>query len=171
MEAVSTGTSFGSHFCQVAWVVKDIQASEKFFREVVGVKNFARMENLKAEELEGTYMGKPGNFVFHLYLAYSGETMIELIQPVSGQSIYQDYLDKHPEGGVQHIAFMVPVSGLDKAVAELTDQGYRVLTSLTLPVAKVAYFDTYKEVGVATEIIGITEAGIEFIQQLKSGAV
>ncbi|RYY44657.1 MAG: hypothetical protein EOO06_17765 [Chitinophagaceae bacterium] len=170
MEAVSSGTSFGLHFGQVAWVVRDIQASEKFFREVLGVQHFARMENLKAEELDGTYMGKPGNFAFHLSLGYTGETMIELIQPVSGQSMYQDYLNKHPEGGVQHIAFVVPETGLDKAVAELTSKGYRLITSLNLPVAKVAYFDTYKELGVATEIIGITEAGVEFVQQLKSSA-
>ena len=171
MDKPSRGTSFGSHFAQVAWVVKDIQAAEKFFGDIIGVKNFARLENLNAEELEGTYKGKPGKFVFHLYLAYSGETMIELIQPVSGQSMYQDYLDKHPEGGVQHVAYMLPVADLDKAIAEMAEKGYSVLSGLTLPVAKVAYFDTYKDIGVATEVIGLTEAGYEFIQQLKSAAV
>jgi hypothetical protein len=124
MDKPSRGTSFGYHFAQVAWVVKDIQASEKCFREIMGIQNFARLENLNAEELEGTYRGKPGKFVFHLYLGYSGETTIELIQPVSGQSMYQDYLDLHPEGGVQHIAYMLPVADLDKAIAEMTDKGY-----------------------------------------------
>ena len=66
---------------------------------------------------------------------------------------------------------MVPVSDLDKAVSELTDKGYPVITTLNLPIAKVAYFDTYKEIGVVTEIIGVTEAGLEFVQQLKSGTI
>jgi methylmalonyl-CoA/ethylmalonyl-CoA epimerase len=66
---------------------------------------------------------------------------------------------------------MVPVADLDKAVSELTDKGYPVITTLNLPIAKVAYFDTYKEIGVVTEIIGVTEAGLEFVQQLKSGTI
>ena len=169
METASTNTSFGSHFSQVAWVVKDIQSAEKFFQDVIGIRNFVKLENLRAHELEGTYYGKPANFEFHLYMAYSGESLIELIQPVSGQSIFQDYLEKNPEGGVQHIAYSVPVADLDKAISELTNKGYPVITSLNLPVAKVAFFDTYKELGVVTEIIGITEAGVQFVQQVKTG--
>ncbi|GEO05182.1 hypothetical protein AAE02nite_28460 [Adhaeribacter aerolatus] len=171
MEKHVETTTFGSRFSQIAWVVKDILASEKFFREVLGVLNFAKMENIRAEETEGTYKGKPGNYTFHLYMAYSGDTLLELIQPVSGQSIYQDFLEKHPEGGVQHIAFTVLEEGFNKAVSELSNKGYSVIQGLTLPVAKVAYFDTYKEIGVATEIIGVTNAGVEFVRQLKDGVV
>ncbi len=79
METLSANTSFGSHFSQVAWVVKDIQAAEKFFHDVIGIKNFVKLENLRAQELEGTYYGKPADFEFHLYMAYSGGSMIELI--------------------------------------------------------------------------------------------
>jgi catechol 2,3-dioxygenase-like lactoylglutathione lyase family enzyme len=171
MEMHPTGTTFGSRFAQIAWVVSDIQAAEKFFREVIGVPNFAKMENLRSEDLEGTYYEQSGNYVFHLYMAYSGESLIELIQPVSGQSIFNDYLKKHPYGGVQHIAYTVAEADLDKAISELTNKGYPVITSLNLPVAKVAFFDTSKEIGVVTEIIGLTAAGVEFLQQLKSGVV
>ena len=58
-----------------------------------------------------------------------------------------------------------------KAITELTGKGYPVITSLRLPVASVAFFDTTKEIGVVTEIIGLTAAGVDFMQQLKSGAV
>ena len=168
MEPLSVKTSFGSHFSQIAWVVNDIQAAEKFFKDVIGITSFVKLENLRAQELEGTYYGKPANFEFHLYMGCSGGSMIELIQPISGESIYRDYLEKNPGGGVQHIAFMVAVADLDKAVSELIDRGSPVITTLNLPVAKVAYFDTYKEIGVATEIIGLTEAGVDFVQQLKN---
>ena len=119
MEPVPTTTSFGSNFSQVAWVVQDIKASEKFFREAKGINNFVKLENLRAQDDEGTYYGKPGNFEFHLYMAYPGESMIELIQPVSGQNIFSDYLEKNPGGGLQHIAYMVPVTQFEKAVAEM----------------------------------------------------
>jgi catechol 2,3-dioxygenase-like lactoylglutathione lyase family enzyme len=171
METKSERTSLGLPLAQVAWVVGDILATEKFFREVVGIPKFVKMENLRAEDLEGTYYGKPGKYTFHLYLAYAGETQIELIQPVSGESIYQDYLKKHPEGGVHHIAYVVPETGLNKAIAEMTSKGFSVISSLHLPVAKVAYFDTSKEIGVFSEIIGLTQAGVAFVDQLKSGAL
>src|SRR5688500_10249939 len=122
MQANLATTSFGSRFGQIAWVVKDIVAAETFFREVIGIRNFVKMENLRAEELEGSYYGKPGTYSFHLYMAYSGESLIELIQPVSGQSIFKDYLEKHPDGGVQHIAYVVPEADFDKAIGELTNK-------------------------------------------------
>ena len=161
--------SFGSQFSQIAWVVPDILASEKYFRDVLGISNFVKMENLRSEDLKGKYYGQPDNYVFHLYLAYSGETMLELIQPISGESIFMEYLNDHPEGGVQHIAYSVPDAQLNKATSELTDKGYPIVQSLCLPVANVAFFDTRKEMGVMTEIIGLTEAGVGFVQQLKSG--
>jgi len=171
MENTATKTTFGSHFSQVAWVVKDIHAAEKFFQDVIGIGNFVKLENLSAQELEGTYYGNSGNFVFHLYMAYSGDSLVELIQPVSGQSIFQDYLDRNLAPGIQHIAYSIPVNDLDKAISEFAKKGYPVITSLNLPVAKVAFFDTSKEIGVVTEVIGLTDAGLEFVQQLKSAAM
>ncbi len=169
MESVSN--SFGSQFSQVAWVVPDIIASEKYFRDVLGISNFVKMENLRSEELEGRYYGNPDNYVFHLYMAYSGGTMLELIQPVSGESIFAEYLQKNPNGGVQHIAYSIPADQLSKAIEELTDKGYPAVQSLSLPVANVAFFDTRKEIGVMTEIIGLTEAGVGFVEELKTGAI
>ncbi len=131
---------------------------------------YVKLENLSAEDTDGIYYGEPGNYVFHLYMAYSGDTLIEIIQPVSGQSIFQDYLDKHPEGGVQHIAYIVSDAEFDKSISELTKKGYKVIQSLNLPVANVAFFDTVEKVGVVTEIIGITAAGVDFLKQLKVDA-
>ncbi len=64
MEPLSVKTSFGSHFRQVAWVVNDIQTAEKLFRDVLDITSFVKLENLRAQELEGTYYGKPANFEF-----------------------------------------------------------------------------------------------------------
>ncbi|MHB8746825.1 MAG: hypothetical protein ACYC7I_09950 [Gammaproteobacteria bacterium] len=67
-----------SNFCQIAWVVKDIAAAERFFIETMGVEKFLRMENLSAKDTEGTYLGKPADWVFNLYIAYAGDVQIEL---------------------------------------------------------------------------------------------
>lgn len=71
---------------------------------------------------------------------------------------------------MQHIAYRMPVAGFDKAVAELIDKGYPMITSMNMPVAKIAFFDTRKEIGVITEIMGITEEGVEFVEKLKGAA-
>jgi catechol 2,3-dioxygenase-like lactoylglutathione lyase family enzyme len=175
-DAVKEGSRFapapvGTRFGQVAWVVPDIQEAERFFVETLGLPGFAKLENVRAQDTAGTYLGEPGDFVFHLYMAYSGGALLELIQPVSGASIFRDFLTDHPAGGVQHVAYMVAEEEFADAVAELTGRGYPVVQALTLPVATVAFFDTSAVLGVATEIIGVTEAGRGFIAQLQSGAV
>lgn len=160
---------FGNNLSQVAWVVSDIETTAKYFNEILGVPHFFKMKNLKSNELEGSYMGKPAEFEFHLYLALSGETMVELIQPVSGRSIYADFLKTQPIGGVQHVAYSVPEADYEAAVSQITKKGIREIQRLVLPVAKTAYFDTYDSIGVATEIIGVTEAGNRFLEQLRRG--
>jgi methylmalonyl-CoA/ethylmalonyl-CoA epimerase len=161
--------SIGRKFAQVAWVVSDITAAERFFRDSLGGPPFFKMENLKAADFAGTYRGQPADFVINLYLCYSGDTMLELIQPVSGRSVYADFLERHGGGGVQHVAFMVEESEFEAEVAELAGKGHAIITTLNLPVARVAYFDTYSAIGVATEIIGLTAAGHDLIRTLKSG--
>lgn len=52
--------SLAPDFCQVAWVVKDIEATEKFFTETMGVNKFLHFDNLAATDTNGTYLGKPG---------------------------------------------------------------------------------------------------------------
>ncbi|MEX2567727.1 MAG: VOC family protein [Cyclobacteriaceae bacterium] len=141
----TSNTLFGKHFGQVAWVVQDIEESAKFFQEIMGVPRFLKMENLRSQDLEGTYNGQPADYEFHLYLAISGGTMLELIQPVSGKSMYTDFLDHHKNGGIQHIAYAVQVAEFDDAVTQLKNKGSRIIQSLVLPVARVAYFDTLKK--------------------------
>ena len=163
-----TKPAIGPGFCQVAWVVKDIAAAERFFVETMGVGRFMHMENLAAKDTEGTYLGKPGNWVCHLYLAYAGDTQIELIQPVSGESMYQKSLDLHSDA-VQHVAYLVDDSAYDAAAAYMESSGYPEIQSFRLPIARVGYFDTRPAIGVVTEIVGAGEGGQQFLRDLKSG--
>ena len=89
----TTQNPFGRNFAQVAWVVPDIAATERFFQDTLGVSGFTRL-NVRAQEVEGTYHGEPGDYEFQLSLAYSNGWMLELIQHVSGRSIYKDFLDQ-----------------------------------------------------------------------------
>jgi catechol 2,3-dioxygenase-like lactoylglutathione lyase family enzyme len=156
-------------FVQVAWVVRDIQAAEAFFKKVMGVPKFLQIHNLKASDTNGTYMGQPADWVIHLSIAYAGETQIELIQPVSGASVYQEWLDKHGEDGVQHVAYWLDDSEYDAAAAHLTAAGFPLVQGFSMPMARIGYFDTRPAIGVVTELIGATAAGKMFIENLKAG--
>ena len=104
MDTTTTNSSVDLQFAQIAWVVKDIKAAEKMFRETMGIRNFSDAEIIRLAEFEGTHYGEPSDAESLVTMAYTGETFIELIQPLSGRSIFQDYLDKNPSGGVHHIA-------------------------------------------------------------------
>ena len=155
-------------FCQVAWVVKDIVRAERFFVETIGIPRFLRMENLAARDTQGTYLGKPGDWVCHLYIAYAGDTQIELIQPVSGASMFQESLDRHGDA-VQHVAYWLDDSDYDAAAAQLKAAGHPEIQGFRLPLARIGYFDTRPTIGVVTEIVGATKEGHEFRNALKAG--
>ena len=160
--------ALASKFCQIAWVVKDIAKAEKFFVETMGIPRFLHMDHLAAKDTEGTYLGKPADWVCHLYIAYAGDTQVELIQPVSGASMFQESLDRHGDA-VQHVAYWLDESEYDAAAAKLTSSGYPEIQGMTLPIARVGYFDTRAAMGVVTELVGSTQEGHEFRENLKSG--
>jgi glyoxalase/bleomycin resistance protein/dioxygenase superfamily protein len=162
-----TKTSFNLQFTQIAWVVKDIKAAERIFREAMGIANFSRAEIIRLKEFEGTYYGAPCDAESIVTIAYTGETFIELIQPLTGRSIFQDYLDKNPAGGVQHVAYSTSVANLDKVIAEMANKGFQVVTSVNHPIAKIVFFDTSRDIGVFTEIMGITQEGEEAVRKMK----
>lgn len=169
MNTIATKTSFISNFAQIAWVVKDITIAERFFREAMGIGNFSKAEIIRLEEFEGTYYGEPCDAESLVSIAYSGGTFIELIQPLSGRSIFQDYLDKNPAGGVHHIAYSIPVANLDKVISEMANKAIPVVTSVNHPIASIVFFDTTKDIGVFTEVMGITEEGEKAVQKMKKG--
>lgn len=157
-----------SRFFQVAWVVRDIAAAERFFINVIGVEKFFHIENLRASDVEGTYLGQPADWVCHLYFAYAGDTQIELIQHVSGASIYDEFL-RDMGDGVQHVAYLIDDSEYDAEARRLESSGYRLLQGARADIARVGYFDTRRDIGVATELVGVTDAGKEFFRNLKAG--
>lgn len=168
MDTIMIQNSLSLNFVQIAWVVKDITVGETFFKGTMGISNFGKVETIRAPDFEGTHYGKPSNAESLVTSAYSGGTFIELIQPISGNSIFQDYLDKNPAGGIQHVAYNMPVARLDKVISEFADKGFPVVTSFNHPIAKIIFFDTYKEIGVMTEIMGITKEGEELVQKIKN---
>jgi len=156
-------------FAQIAWIVKDVETAKTFFQEMLGDGNFSQTVTTRLNEYDGTYYGEPSDAENLVTMAYSGGLFIELIQPLSGESIFKDYIDQNPAGGVQHIAYSTPVTNLDKVISAFEHKGFSVISSFDTPIAKIVFFDTRKEIGVFTEIMGITKEGETAVQKMKNG--
>lgn len=159
-------TITGLEFAQSCWVVPDIHAAVKFLGNTLGIAGFPKPEHIRAQDLDMTYYGKVVAGEWLTTQAYNG-SFIELVQPLSGQSMFHDYLTRYPAGGIQHMAFRLPVSDFDRITNDLREQGYAVMSEVDHPIARMAFFDTYQTLGVATEIMGITPEGWNIIKQME----
>jgi hypothetical protein len=61
----------------------------------------------------------------------------------------------------------LPVSDFNRVTSDLQGQGYAIISEVDHPIARMAFFDTYQTLGVATEIIGITPEGWIAIEQMQ----
>lgn len=154
-------------FTQIAWVVKDLEKAKTYFQNLLGVTNFSTTTSVKLKEYAATYYGESSDAINLLAMAYSGGSFIELIQPVSGRSIFQDFIDEQPEGGVQHVAFSTSITHLEDVIKEYANRGYPIISSFDTPIAKIVFFDTREDIGVMTEIMGITEEGAKAVEAMK----
>ena len=100
---------------QIAWVTRDLDATEKALTILLGAKKWIRMPGVHFGPDACTYRGKPADFVADISLSYAGETQLELIAPVNGQSIYTDFLDR-AGAGLHHIC--IEVEDVERALAE-----------------------------------------------------
>lgn len=150
---------------QICWVIPDIHASVKFLSSSLGIE-FPKSERVRAQDINMSYYGKVVPAEWLTTQAHSN-TFIELVQPLSGQSMFHDYLAKFPAGGIQHSAFRLPIDGFARVTNDLREQGYAVVSEVDHPIAKMAFFDTYKTLGVVTEIMGITAEGWKILAQME----
>lgn len=151
---------------QIGWVVPDIHVAVKFLSGALGIAGFPEPQHVRAQDLDMTHYGKVVAAEWLTTQTYNGGTFIELVQPLSGQSMFHDYLAKYPAGGTQHMAFRMPVSDFDRITGELRQKGYEVMSEVDHPIARMAFFDTYQTLGVATEIMGVTPEGWTAIEQM-----
>lgn len=100
---------------QIAWVTRDLDATEKALTTLLGAKKWVRMPGVHFGPDSCTYRGRPADFVADVSLSYAGETQLELIAPVTGESIYTEFLDRGGPG-LHHIC--VEVDDVDAALAE-----------------------------------------------------
>lgn len=154
---------------QICWVVKDIHAAVDFFSKSLGISDFPSPELVRAQDLGMSYRGEVLAGEWLTTQAYNGVTFVELVQPLSGQSMFHDYMKKYPAGGAQHFAYRISVGDFEDVVEKFRAKGYSIISEVDHPIARMAFFDTYQTIGAVTEIMGITPDGWNAVEQMKNG--
>src|SRR6478735_1479169 len=106
---------------QIALVVADLEVAVRAYADALGIGPW-NVYTIGAPAMTGmTYRGEPADFVIRHALAFSGEVMLELVQPIGGPSIWQEYLDARGPS-LHHIAFYV--DDFDEAAATMAARGW-----------------------------------------------
>ncbi|MEP7362926.1 MAG: VOC family protein [Acidobacteriota bacterium] len=93
----------------------------------------------EVDETTSRFSGSSSKFRIRIAFALVGLLTVELIQPVSGATLYSRYLEAHGPG-IHHLG--VNVDNLAKARKSLTARGYRsILNGSIQGLGKFSYFD------------------------------
>jgi catechol 2,3-dioxygenase-like lactoylglutathione lyase family enzyme len=137
---------------QIGIVVPNLEETVTFYEERFFIGPFKWIADFQKLGYEETYYkGKPENFNSTFAFSSLGNIEIEIIQPLSGKSIYQDFL-LAGRRGLHHLGFDV-YGDFDQRVTAYTEMGFGVLMSGRGPNRAFAYLGTEEIGGVIFELI------------------
>ena len=139
-------------FHHVSVIVKDMDKATEYFNKL-GVGLFPPTIGPEGVPLTAQSLrGQQSHFAMDLRYAESGfgGLRFELVEPLEGESIYQEFLDEKGEG-IHHVAFMV--EDLDAETQQMAEQGFTVIQTGETTRGRFAYFDTDQIGGVVVELI------------------
>jgi Glyoxalase/Bleomycin resistance protein/Dioxygenase superfamily len=112
---------------QIAFLTRDLEKSMQAWIDVLRIgpwRVFRFTEKtVKNLRVHGRPVEEP--FEFRIGITYVGDTEIELIQPVRGPMIYEEYLQRRGEG-LHHIKEKIPDDQLTKTVENYRASGVDV---------------------------------------------
>jgi 4-hydroxyphenylpyruvate dioxygenase-like putative hemolysin len=139
---------------QIAFVVEDLEKTVKKFYEVFGIGPWDFYTYEKPLVKKMTYYGQEGDYSMRIALSYFGPTRIELIETKHGNSVYQDFIDKHGYG-IHHLGFRI--DDMQSALELANKAGYSMIQDgkgFGLDGdGHYAYLDTEKDFGFLIELI------------------
>lgn len=137
----------GNEIIQVGILVKDAAEAAKKLEKLIGVGPF---EILEPEYRDLTYRGKTGKFKIRIALAKAGPIQIELMQPLYGETIYDEFAQRKGYG-LHHLG--IKTDNMERSVKEMDGRGFRVIQSGNRPGLKWAYLSTEEQTGVIFELL------------------
>jgi len=132
---------------QLGYVYKDIQKQAKIMESLFNVPKFIFM-NEASDTFK--YRGRDSKMTSIIAISRMGNTQIELIQWIDGNSTYKEFLDQGKEG-LHHIATYV--EDIQSYIDDFKKKGIEVLQSGEILRHLFAYMDTEKTFGIILEFL------------------
>lgn len=149
---------------QLGYVVPDVQIALKHWIEVMGVGPFFLFEHMHPPGAE--YRGEPTDVELTAAFSYSGEQQVELIQQHnSAASVYADFLEKQPEGGLHHIAFWT--DGNEALLERLAREGHHFEVAQRYGTDH-SYLSTQSMPGTMIQLMHATDAYVGLFERIRS---
>ncbi len=113
---------------QIGVVVVDVDATIKQFNKLFGICNFEIINYPDAtKEKETFYKGKSACFSIKVGFVNLRFIDLELIQPLSGESIYLDFLNEHGPG-IHHFRISLGNKDFNYVCSHLKQEGIEILS-------------------------------------------
>lgn len=137
---------------QVALVVRNLDQTIQHYTDKLGIGPWwvtlygpPRLTKMRIRGEEVSYSMK-------LAIAWTGDTMWEVIEPVDGPSIYKEFLEEHGEG-VHHVLVEHHGTNFERTISALTAKGCPPLMEGTFGEVRFAYLDTEGPLKTVLEIV------------------
>lgn len=139
--------SIGKEIVQVGILVKNVEDAARRLEKLVGIGPF---EFLEPDYRNLTYRGKTGRFKMRVALANAGPVQIELMQPLHGETICDEFAQRKGYG-LHHLG--IKTDNMEQGVKEMQAKGFQVIQSGDRPGVKWAYVSTEEQTGVIFELL------------------
>jgi methylmalonyl-CoA/ethylmalonyl-CoA epimerase len=139
--------SLGKEIIQVGILVRDVSEAAKRLEKLIGIGPF---EILEPDYRDLTYRGKSGKFKMRIALARAGPIQIELMQPLYGETIYDEFAQRRGYG-LHHLG--IKTDNMEQSVKEMQEKGFRVIQSGNRPGVKWAYLSTEDQTDLIFELL------------------
>jgi catechol 2,3-dioxygenase-like lactoylglutathione lyase family enzyme len=140
---------------QIGILVPDLERAIETYSALFGIAEWRAWTYGPELVPKMTYLGAPARYEMELALTDT-TPQIELIQPLSGRSIYTDWIERHGYG-LHHVGTVV--EKMDEAAAQLTAAGFSAIQSGSGygrdGDGAYAYFDALDALGLVVELIEV----------------
>jgi methylmalonyl-CoA/ethylmalonyl-CoA epimerase len=140
---------------QIGIVVKDMDKTIKYYEKVLGLGPFVRPDITYKEK---RYHGKPVDSEWLMGFCSLGSVELELIQPITGPTIYHDFLQEKGEG-LHHLGF--DVKDIERKLILCAEMGIKVIQGGQGATSHFEYLDTAEIGGVIFELIQREKSRVE----------
>ncbi len=151
----SLSNSFINQIYKIGIITSDLDKTVHNYAERLGIAPW-KIFNLQSPRLSETKIhGKNVNLSMRIAVTYIGNTLLEIVQPLDGISIYNDLLDKQGEG-VHYIGVASEKFNFSELIKHFNKLGYSIAMEGKLENAySFAYLDTKSVAKMMIEVISI----------------